>query len=100
MDKDIAEIKSDVKTLIEISKLTQHEQEKKNEVLFDFMNETNKTLGRLEESSKDNKEYVGSVSSALKDHKRNHFSWLKMVGVAIGSIGGIVGIVEWIKGAK
>jgi len=64
------------------------------------MNETNKTLGRLEESSKDNKEYVGSVSSALKDHKRNHFSWLKMVGVAIGSIGGIVGIVEWIKGAK
>jgi len=29
MDKDIAEIKSDVKTLIEISKLTQHEQEKK-----------------------------------------------------------------------
>ena len=97
---DLSEIKSDIKTLIEISKFTQHEQEKKNEVLFEFMNEANKTLGRLEESSKDSKEYITSVSLALKDHKKNHFSWLKTLGVVIGLIGGSMGIIGWIRGIK
>ena len=97
MGSELGEIKADLKSLIEITKLVHHEQEKKNEVLFGFMNETNRTLSQVKESLVNNKEYIGSVSKDLKDHRLNHFSFLKIIGVAVGAIGGIVVLFEKAK---
>lgn len=94
MDKDLAEIKADVKTIIEISRITRHEQENKNNVLFDFMNQCNQSLSKLEESNQNTKEYVGSVSKDLKDHKTNHFSFVKILSVAVGGLAGLAALFD------
>ena len=98
MDNDLSEIKADVKTLIEISKLTRHEQENKNKVLFDFMNESNRTLSQVQEALVNNKEYTTSVSNSLKNHKENHFSWVKISGVAIAAFSGLAALADRIMG--
>ena len=98
MDKDLSEIKADVKTLIEISKLTRHEQENKNKVLFEFMNESNKTLSQVQEALVNNKDYSKSISHDLKIHKENHFSWLKISGVGVAVVSGLAALADRIMG--
>ena len=71
MNSELTEIKADVKTLLETSKLKQHEDDRKYRVLFDHMNETNKGLSALAEN-------VKNVTEDFKDHRRNHFSWIKI----------------------
>ena len=97
MEKEIAEIQADVKTLIEISKITRHEQDKKNEVLFDHVNEVNKTLGVIQEGLRNNKEYIQSISNNLKEHKVNHFSFVKILSVAIGGVAGLAALFDMAK---
>ena len=94
MEKELFEIKADVKALIEINRFKQHEDDKKHAVLFKYADETNRAVSAMLAVQENQGKYIKSVSEDFKDHKRNHFSWVKILAVAIGGIGGVIGIMK------
>src|SRR3990167_10096847 len=101
MEKEIGGIKETL-ARIEANQLNQaelirfkhNEQKDKNKVIFDFVNKTNETMGMMQEGLTNVHDYTQSVSKDLKSHVGNHFSWLKISGVAVAALSGLAALFD------
>ena len=104
MEKEIGEIKATL-ARIEANQLNQaelirfmhNEQKDKNKVIFDFVNKTNETMGMVQEGLTNVHDYTQSISKDLKNHVGNHFSWVKISGVAIAALSGLAALFDRAK---
>ena len=79
----LGELSGEVKGLTKVVENAHGESDKKFTIIFKMLNsETPCVIG---ETAKD-------AESSLRYHKKNHMSWLKMLGVGLGVVGGALAL--------
>ena len=91
MEKELGELKAEIRGMSEVLKFHVKNSDDKFKSLFEMMND--KVMPTVQDV-KNQKEQIQTIWEKFSEHKRNHLSWLKMSGIGVALISGILALVD------